>query len=209
MNFFELTYSHMGGRTYPWAAGYGPLPSMPFLGGLTDALKERRLKFWQVNPSPPGMKIDPGGRSWSHMIGCGLGMPEFFVSENLIQDLVECAIPILRATEMPIASISAKALQKIVHPKYFVLEAIPGIEMAWKAMGIPLDRNKKPILVPRPKPFPKAKYCLSSWNGSDLFSPPGGIITTTLFCTERIKILAEEKRWTNVKFLPLEMVDEI
>lgn len=165
------------------------------------------LQFWKVNPSPPGMDIDPGGRHWSHMIGCGLGNPNKFVSEDLINDLNEHAVPILRATEMPIARIMAKMLQTIPAPKYFVLEAIPSIENAWDAMGILLDENNNPILQPRPKPFPKSKYRLSSWNGLDLFSRFNGLSTTTLFCTERVKDLAERKNWTNVEFIPIEMVD--
>lgn len=206
MNFYEINVLSMGGK-FPWAVGYGPLQSMPFLDGLSKALRERRSNYWRVNPSLPGMNIDPGGRSWSHMIGCGLGMPEFFVSEKLLQDLEDFETPIMRTTEIPIASIAAKALRKFPAPKYYVLEAIPGIECAWEAMGIPLDGNRKPILQPRPNPFPKAKYSLSSWNGLDLFSPPGGIITTSLFCTERVKELAEQKGWTNVKFVPLDVVD--
>ena len=207
MKFYELTYSHMGGRTYPWASGFGPLEEMPFFEGLPKILIERNLRSWEVNPMPPGMEIDPGGKSWSDMIGCGAGSYVKFVSEKLLRDLNEHAIPILRATEMPIAKIMAKTLQKIPAPKYFVLEAIPCIENAWDAMGIPLDENNKPILQPRPKPFPKSKYRLSSWNGLDLFSRSNGLSTTTLFCTERVKDLAERKNWTNVEFNPLEMVD--
>jgi len=207
MKFYELTHSHMGGRTFPWASGYGPLPQMPFFEGMQPIVYERRLQYWKVDPMLPGMAIDPGGRCWSHVIGCGLGWPHQFVSEYLIQDLAEHAIPILRATEMPIAKIMAKALQKIPAPKYYVLEAIPVIDKAWDAMGIKVDENGRPILQPPPKPYPKSKFRLSSWNGLDLFSHSGGASTTTLYCTKRVKDLAERKKWTNVEFKPLDMVD--
>lgn len=204
---YELTFSHMGGRTFPWASGYGPLQDMPFLDSMPPLSRKNMLQFWQVSPWPPGMNIDPGGRTWSQMIGCGLGSPNKFVSEALIRDLAEHAIPILRATEMPIAKIMAKTLLKIPAPKYYVLEAIPGIDKAWDAMGIKVDENGRPILQPPPKPYPRSKFRLSSWNGLDLFSYSNGMATTTLYCTERVRKLAEHKGWTNVEFKPLEVVD--
>lgn len=207
MKFYELVFSHIGGRTFPWASGYGPLSEMPFLEALPIPLRDNMKRYWSVNPSPSGMDIDPGGRSWSHMIGCGLGNPNKFVSEYLIHDLVEAGIPILRFTEMPIASNRAKALQKISPPKYYVLEAVPGIARSWEAMGIPMDENGKPILNPIPNPWPESKYCFSSWNGMDLVSYSDIASTTTLLCTERVKDLAERRNWSNVKFKPLLMVD--
>lgn len=196
----------MGGRTFPWASGYGPLPEMPFLDVLPDAFRNNMFQFWKINPSPPGMNIDPGGRSWSDVIGCGLGNPWQFVSENIIRDLNENSIPFLRVTEMPIARIMAKALKKIPAPKYYVLEAAPGMDLIYEENSIQdqiAARNEVPSRFLPPSRWKCKAY---SWNGMDIFSPSGGRLTTSLYCTDRVKELAEQRGWTNVKFEELEVI---
>jgi hypothetical protein len=74
MKFYKISYDHIGGKTYPWASGYGPIENMPFLDGVSPIIRDRELAFWKVNPMPPGIQIDPGGKSWSDMIGCGAGV---------------------------------------------------------------------------------------------------------------------------------------
>lgn len=209
MKFYELTYSHMGGRTFPWASGYGPLPDMPFFERMPPIVHERRLQYWKVNPSPPGMEIDPGGRNWSDIIGCGLGWPDKFVSENIIRDLNQLSIPILHYTEMPIGKIMAKALQKKQAPKYFVLEAEPGLEV-WReeisAEEQIAARKNNPGCFFLPA---RLKGKKDSWNGKDLISPlhaSGNLATCSLYCTDRIKELAEQKGWTNVKFVEVDVL---
>jgi len=203
MKFYRFTSSHVGGRTFPWASGYGPLPEMPFLDVIPVAFRDNMHAFWKVNPRPPGMNIDPGGRSWSDMIGSGLGLPSHFVSERIIRDLNENSIPFLRATEMPIASIMAKALKKIPPPKYYVLEAEPGLEV-WSEKVSLEDQIAASKETPRRFLLPsRLKGKADSWNGMDLMSPisaTGNLMTISLYCTDRIKDLAEQKGWTNVKF---------
>lgn len=207
--FYKFTFSHIGGRTFPWASGYGPLPDMPFLNDLPQAFRERRLQFWKINPSPAGMDIDPGGRSWSDMIGCGLGNPSQFVSDKIIQDLNENLIPYLRITEMPIASIMAKALKKIPAPKYYVLEAAPGMEIWSESVSVQDQIAAKNEMPSRYLPPYRWKCKADSWNGMDIFSPSsptGNTLTASLYCTHRIKHLAEQRGWTNVKFDELEVL---
>lgn len=206
MNFYRLSSWAVGGRKYPWACGFGPLAEMPFLDGL-PALRERCEKYWEVNPSPPGMVIDPGGKSWSDFIGNGSGGPcSFFVSERVVRDLAEEKIEILRATEMPIARIDAKTLQKIAPPKYFVIEAIPGISFTSESVSVEeqlaaLKRNPLRRISPV-----RWKCQLAGWSGNDLCSPALSKVHTTLICTERIKRLGERKGWTNVQFDSVKLV---
>ena len=150
------------------------------------------------NPSKPGLKIDPGGRHWSDVIGCGFGFPMMFVSERLLADLKEQEIPILRATEMPIASNSAFLLKFKRAPKYYVLEAIPGMGMSKS-----LDSDGKALQKSR---LELPAYDSSTWNGLDLFSDSNGFGNTSLMCTERIKELAEQKNWSNIEFTPLDVI---
>ncbi len=210
MQIYQFTYDHIGGKIYPWASGFGPLKEMPFFEGIPKILHERCLRSWEVNPMPPGIEIDPGGKLWSDKIGCGAGSYINFVSEKLLRDLDESGIPILRATEMPIARILAKALRKIPPPKYYVLEAAPGIE-TWNESVSVQEQIAARNEVPSRFLLPSRKLCkAATWNGTDLFSPSsptGNTLTASLYCTGRVKDLAEQKGWTNVKFVPLEMVD--
>jgi hypothetical protein len=172
---------------------------MPFLG---PELLERYASYWQVNPSPPGMHIDPGGCSWSDIIGCGGVLPSFFVSQRILDDLAQAGIPIHRSTVMPIVSISAKRLKAAAPPVYHVLEADPGIEVDWCAMGIPVDSNNVAITNPYPKPWPPPVWLIrpSTWKGLDLFSYSNWQGKLTLLCTQRVVDLAKLKGWTNVRF---------
>jgi hypothetical protein len=106
---------------------------------------------------------------------------------------------------MPIAKNLSKALRDIPAPKYYVLEAEPGIRLAYDAMGLKLDSTGKPILVPGVK-FPEAIYDLASWNGTDLMGKLAVFdSTTSLLCTDRVKELAVRMGWTNIEFKPIKV----
>ena len=139
-------------------------------------------------------------------MGCGGGPPSYFVSERIINDLQSDGIPILRATEMPIAKNLSKALRDVPTPKYYVLEAKPGINYAYDLMGLNLDSFGKPI-IDRGKKFPEPIYRLSTWNGADLFGKRAVFDSTiNLLCTDRVKDLAERNGWTNIEFKPIKVV---
>jgi len=206
MKIYSVTSHDIGGGRYPWASGYRPLETMPFFDDFPSGLKESFRQFWDVNPGNPGMSIDPGGKIWSHVIGCGGGPPGEFFSEQVIADLLENKVQFLRATEMPITKILAKKLLTLPAPKYYVLEATPGLEI-WSD-AIPIEeqiaaRNEHPPRLVLPY---LTKCRISSWNGADLFSPAHGRSQTAIFCTERIKELAERKGWTNANFTLVETV---
>jgi hypothetical protein len=206
MKIYKLLSFSVGGRSAPWASGYNPLIRMPFLDEMPDEFKARRFGFWSVNPGPPGMDIDPGGRIWADLVGNGLGWPSFFVSEKVINDLESSGIQVWRKTEMPIATVKAKALQKQTPPKYYVLEAERGIDVDYEASGIPIDLDGKPDFRARDKSKSgPVAVRLDSWNSKDLFSARQGV-PMVVFCTERIKKLAEEKGWTNVRFDEIPLV---
>jgi hypothetical protein len=203
MNFYQMGADHIGGRSYPWAAGYGPIrpiERMGFFGRLSEPFQEMKRKSWEINKSATGIVIDPGGRVWTDFIGCGAGYPGHFVSERVIRDLEEAGIPILEAQEMPIAKISAKALQKIDPPKYFILEALPGLEIRHEHIPLAVRLAAEKEDPPRFIKSILTKFNPDSWNGNHLFSPAQGTGTLRTLCTERVKELAEAKGWTNVHF---------
>jgi hypothetical protein len=205
MNFFTIKPIAIGGKKYPWASGIGPLEAMPFLDWMPAELRAGRNEFWRLNPRPPGMMIDPGGCQWSDLIGCGDSFLRFFASEKIVVDLAEAGIEVFRATEMPIAKIDAKKLKAITPPRYYVLEASPGIQVDWKKMGVPTDSENKAIMRPNPTPWPPPRWIVdpATWRGADLFSFSNWQTQLTLVVTDRVVKLARERDWTNIDFVPL------
>src|SRR5690606_37894513 len=121
---------------------------------------------WKINPTSPGLIIDPGGNKWPDLLGHGGGSPSFFISDRVLESLRSIGAPIGRVTEMPIAEINAKLLKTKPAPKYFVVETQPGIEVDFAASNIPTHSEGKPILTPLPKPWPPLiKVRADSWNG--------------------------------------------
>jgi len=188
---------------FAFAGGYGPIADLWF---LKPAFLSSMRAFWKVNPQMPGARIDPGGRTWPDILGCGNSPPPFFVSERMVESLSAFGAKFARISEMPIAEIKAKALKGKPIPRYFVLETVPGIEVDFAASNIPTDAAGEPILTPLPRPWPAAiRVRASSWNGADLFafSNFGQSPYLEFLCTERIKELAEREGWTNLRFLPI------
>lgn len=204
MNVYRITSETVGHTKYPWVGGWGPLASMPFFDDFPEDCKEMKIKSWNLNRPPPGLKIDPGGKVWSDVIGCGGGPPSFFVSDRILSDLENEGIPVYRSTEMPIAKNLSKQLQDVPPPKYYVLEAEPGISWNFEAMGVQLSSKGIPIYDPVHPPEHIAD--LSSWNGSDLFCLDKGRLKVSIMCNDRIKNMAIKHEWTNIRFNPVKVL---
>lgn len=204
MNFYRVRSLTIGGAKFPYASGFSPLPEMPFLESWPDARVKRKRDFWSIcRPSPPGMIVEPGGRSWPDFIGNGDGPPYFFTSDRVLEDLRNEGIEILRSTRMPIAKVEGKAMRKLTPPGYHVVEAAPGITVDWAAMGVPTnEKDQMDTSGGLPSPWPPEEWFVdgSSWNGQDLMSFRNFQYWTTLVCSERVKQLAERNGWTNCRF---------
>ncbi|MGL4400749.1 MAG: hypothetical protein ACRCXD_12830 [Luteolibacter sp.] len=200
MKFYTVRAMVEAGGKYAWSDGYCPMNFMPFLDLVEETIRARRFEFWRINPGMAGVTIYQGGSEWPDCIGVGLGWPHECYSDRVIKDLEASGIKIWRKTEMPIAEINSKRLQKKNPPKYYVIEAGPGIETDYKASGVPLDANGKPDLVKRDKSHtgPYA-VSLSSWNGEHLVSPHDREPMYALW-SEVAKEICEEKGWTNFRF---------
>jgi len=208
MKFYKIS-DDSGEHGYVYASGYGPLEHMPF---LPSAMTERRKKYWEINPEPPGLHIEKGRkRVWPDFLHNGFSPPSYFLSEKVIQDLNSIHTRFKRLTEMPIAVTEGKWHKKNSSPKYFVVEAEPGIQVDFEASGYKFDSSGKPLLPALYRPaFPKDVFKKKSWNGSDLFSQHYfgimGSLPTALLCTEKVKELAEDNGWINVHFEEVEVV---
>lgn len=210
MKFYRIKIEHIGGSKYAWASGYGPIApnidDIPFLRDSPQAFKKKRAEFWEFCQEPPGVILDPGGKEWPDFLGCGLGTPSFFVSEKILTDLGNAGVAYLRATEIPVIQPFPKKLRYQTPPIYYVLEGIPCLEVAWRAMGIPCDKdNRVNFSLGYPKPWPPIEWKVtqSSWTNLNLMSYKNWQMPMTLICTDEIKSLAAEMNWTNIRFDPL------
>jgi len=197
---------------YAYFSLYGSIDDMRF---LPPKLLELNNKSWEIDPMKPGMEIAPGRkRAWPDFIHNGSGYPGFFVSDKVIWTLKSVEIEFYRLTEMPIGAIQGKWHQTNPPPKYYVAEIeFGGIMQDYKLSGYDeLDLHGGPTRDARLRrpAFTNDVYILNTWNGKDIFSytPSGAVVdaSTSLFCTEKVKFLAERNGWTNVKFQELDVV---
>jgi len=207
INLYRIHQNAVGGTKFPWASGYGLMEDMRFLDCLGEEWAQDIKDFLAFNNyTTPGMHIEGNGRTWSDFIGCGASGPGFFVSARVLGDIIAEGIDVMRAIEMPIAHIKTKRIQNLTPPKYYVLEAERGIEVDFAASGYPVAADGKPTSNKR-NPAAKGPLALrrTTWTGKDLVSATTGA-TFCLYCTDRVKRLAEEKGWTNVKFTEVPVV---
>jgi hypothetical protein len=203
MKIYEIKHQAVDCAPFAWASGYGPLETVTFLSPI---FLERRRKYWEVNPSPPGLKIDAGASKWPDFLGCGHPAPSYFVSDRVVHALQAINVDLLHLAEMPIATIGSKKLRVIPAPNYYILQAKPGIEWNFKASGLDVDSDGKPVMDASSKNWPPViNLKVKTWNGMDVFTFANWQVglSTTLFCTERIVEIAKKEEWTNVRFDPV------
>lgn len=194
---------------YVYASGYGPIERMPF---LSQNILERHKLFWELNPMAPGIQLEKGRKQiWPDFLHNGFSPPMFFVHERVVDDLIRINVLIKRLTEMPIGLIHGNWHKKNPAPKYFVVEVDTGIEIDFKESGYKFDHNDNLILPALYRPaFSKDVFKKNSWNGCHLFSQKYfgimGSLPFSLFCTEKVKNLAVDRKWTNVEFMEVEMI---
>ena len=161
--------------------------------------RQMHSEFFRVNePYPPGIHIDEPGYRWPDFLGCGDGSVSFFASEKVLRSLQDAKIELLNVIEVPISVSSSKRLKPEEAPRYYVLEAPPGLAPDYERMGVATSADGKPVL-PLPKRWPPSPYLYrpDSWTGLDLFSCKPGI---RIFTSERIHLMAKAQKWTNARF---------
>lgn len=205
MKFYEVLRNSPGGRKFFWAQGCR-IPE-ELLQWMNEETLENYRQFQEINKREEGIYLAKGGKSWPDFMATGDNLPHQFVRKEVVDTMLEEGIDgILRITPLQIRKIGGKPADSVPYPEYVVLEAEPGIEMDWKQMGVPHDANNK-IIPPYPTPWPPKKWIfnLDSWNGKDLFSCHNRRTPMSLWCSERVKDLADREGWTNVRFDEIEM----
>jgi hypothetical protein len=196
---YEIKVGDTYRSRFAYAFGYTPLPDRKSF--VPPAMQERNRQSIELNGFKPGIQISREGSKWPDFLFCGGGYVSFFVSERVVADLRLVDIEILDATEFPVESIEGRRTKLRIEdaPRYFVLEAPAEIEPNWAAMNVPTSPDGKPI-----HPIPVRSGLLpflhrtDTWSGRDLVAMVG--ITTQLYGSERLKLYAAEKKWTNVEF---------
>ena len=192
-------------KAFAQACGFGPLPDgMPFLH--PEELKLLKMSWEVSNLVTPGLIVD-GGKIWPDFLFKSGWGPRALLSQKIIDSLVNEKISIARITHMPIAKVEAPRLLGKAPPKYYVLEALPGIEIDYTASGIPVSGDGNPDYSGIAKRPPNALWFLraETWNGTDLmgWQNPAGRPSSQLIVSQRVVDLAERDGWTNVKFDPI------
>lgn len=202
----------------PWAKASGLMWIEGKMDFLSDWRKKDFKEFCDIQTNrTEGISIDEGGHQWPDWLECGhLTVVPFFVSERVIQNLVDEGIPFCRANEFPIGEIESPTTRKIPPPKYFVLEADIGIEMGQQMKYVPigyLPPGKLPSIpaggiIEQEQPHPCPSY--DTWNGSPLFTARNPDVEnqqyTRLYCDHRVTFLAMKEKWTNFKANELHVI---
>ncbi|MDQ8209632.1 hypothetical protein QEH52_19085 [Coraliomargarita sp. SDUM461003] len=186
---YEIRAGDTYGSSYAYATGYAPLADRKSF--VHPKMKERNDEFIKLCGSRPGIEIDSSKRLWPDILFCGGGHVRFFVSQKVVDDLKTEGIELLDVTEFPIDSIenNKKSRLKLEEaPRYFVVEAASQLKLY-------IDKE--------PSNAYKFTYELRNYTGKDLISNEG-YYNHWLFCTQRIVDLAEDKKWTNIEFKPVE-----
>lgn len=185
---------------FAYAHNCGPFDGFDRLKSISRALIERKRRIWDESAQTPGLAIDEKGSKWPDVLRCENPPPSDFFSRKVVDSLLRHQIRVKELLPVVIGSILNRKLAAVSLPTYYFIEPMPGISIDYKSSGIEAD----PAGVPRLVPGQPVTVHLdpATWSGEDIFMcrnwPHGG---KGLFCTERVKRLAEEEQWTNVKFL--------
>jgi len=194
-SLFKLEHNSFSTKGFAWASGYRPVPGRKSF--IHPAEIERMEEFFRLNPEPPGIHID-GGYRWPDFLGQGGGgLVRFFVSERVLSSLQRHGIEYLDATEYPIALIADRRLKAANAPRYFVLEAVPELEVDWVRMGYPVDALGNPRFdeVPRGWQPGFRSFKHDSWSGRDLVGELRD--PTAVYGSARLALIGGKERWTN------------
>jgi hypothetical protein len=198
----QKVYSIQSGcsRGFAYAYDCGPFDGFGGLNSISPLLIERKKRIWEESGRLPGLAIDDHGNKWPDVLRCENPPPSDFFSRKVVDSLLQHEVRVREVLPVVVGSILNEKLAADPLPTYYFIEPEPGISIDFGASGIELDSAGKPRLkVGQPV---IAHLDPATWSGYDLFMcrnwPHGG---KALYCTERIKRIAEDDDWTNVEFL--------
>jgi hypothetical protein len=154
-----------------------------------------------------GFIIDVGGpvptNKWPDWMGAPTAALGHFVSERVVQAMIDEDIPLRRAIEFPIAEIRSPALRKIAPPKYYAIEADVGIDTEAVEVGVPFSNEIVRKIAQR-------FHRYDTWNGSPLFTAKSPDAEnqqySRLCCDHRVTFLAMKEKWTNFDATELRVI---
>ncbi len=202
MKIYKISTENHG--KYAYATGYHAFQDMEFLESVGEYRRKMMEESWRIFPREAGLHIEDPATCWADVMFCGNPPPFFFCSRKVVNSLESHNIPLRRSTLIPIGCIKSKKLREIPPPEYFVLEALPGIQVDYASSGYVVAPDGLPDPnAPRITPSPIPQYDPATWTGADLFCQSNsqhGPRYLDLLCTERIKEIALQDGWTNVAF---------
>ncbi len=177
---------------------------MGFEQEFPEYLRERRKLASVLDPGLPGLHVGETGSRWPDLMSCGNPPPSFVFSRKIVMSLESRDIALRRITPIPIGSIENSKLRNVPAPEYFVIEALPGIQVDYAASGYVVDVDGNPNLnAVRSDSTCILQYDPLTWSGADLFCQSNGHGAPRyldLLCTERIVEIAKEDGWEDAAF---------
>jgi hypothetical protein len=202
MKIYEITSAGHG--KYAFAAGYYPFNDMAFMDEMDELKRKMMLDFWRINPCEPGIEIEESASCWPDVMSCTFSPPSCFFSRKVLESLEAHGIAAKRATFIPVGKLAKGKIKTVPPPDYFIIEALPGIQIDYAASGYTVDADGYPdTKIRRPTPRPVLQHDPETWSGLDLFCSSnyfGRPRYLQLLCTERVREIAAEDGWENVHF---------
>lgn len=202
MKIYEI--ESKGHGKFAFASGYNPFGGMEFMDEWHETARRSRVDFWKINPGEPGIEIDECASCWPDVMSCTFAPPSCFYSRKVLESLKSHGISVKRATLIPIGKIVKGKIKAVPPPDYFIIEALPGIQIDYAASGYNVDDCGYPDeKIPRPTPRPILQHDPETWTGLDLFCSSnyfGRPRFLQLLCNERVREIAAKDGWTNVAF---------
>jgi hypothetical protein len=196
---WDSTWAESGGLVWLDSKPHAESPETLFNSG-------RKIDLDQYEKMV-GFNIDVGGpvptNKWPDWMSAPTAALGHFVSERVVQAMIDEDIPLRRAIEFPIAEIHSPALRKIAPPKYYAIEADVGIDIETIEVEVPFIKE---IVTKMARRFHK----YDTWNGSPLFTEKSPDVEnqqyTRLYCDHRVTFLAIKEKWTNFRAKELRVI---
>ena len=208
MNVYEIRLvEDFGPGLYPWVGIRGPLIDNGFIDRLPMPYRATELQMLKANTCAIGLQLD-GGKTWPDFMGGGGSVPPNYIAARVLDHIAQAQISIYHKTHAPIASVlsGSKRLKMEPAPDYYVVEANAGFVWNWREMGYELNSDGTPNR--NIKPIAGKGFCIDakSWKGLDLCCCGDPMWRVNLYCTDKVRDLANEMKWTNVKFEQIRII---
>jgi len=196
--FYHVAHDSAYQHPYTWAYRYEP--SLSERGTRCDVCGLGDVFVTGAYPRFPLSAAVEGGWRYPDVLGSG-EYPLLIVSEAMVEDWVQDGITGYNAYPLTIVRASCAAIRRQTPPQYFHIEVTGRCQLDTEAMGLSVVYNCPKCGYVEKEPAFNTPFIIrrDSWDGTDLFV--SDLSKGVTFCTDRVRALAEKRKWTNVRFV--------